>query len=72
MENHPMSDAAADAPDLLYGADAIASFLGVTRPTVYHLNETRRIPFFKVGKTTCARRSTLLAALERLEQLEVA
>jgi excisionase family DNA binding protein len=54
-------------PDLLYGADAIAAFLGVTRPTVYHLAETKRIPFFKIGKTVCARRATLIAALKALE-----
>ena len=56
------------SPDLLYGAEKIAEFLGVTRPTVYHLTGTKKIPFFKIGKTTCARRSSLLAALEALEE----
>jgi excisionase family DNA binding protein len=55
-------------PDLLYGAHAIADFLGVKRSVVYHLVETRRLPHFKVGKTVCARRSKVLAAFDRLEE----
>jgi excisionase family DNA binding protein len=58
----------ASTPDLLYGANAIADFLGVKRSVVYHLIETRRLPSFKVGKVVCARRSTVTAAFERLEQ----
>jgi len=58
----------ASTPDLLYGATAIADFLGVKRSVVYHLIETRRLPSFKVGKVVCARRSTVTAAFERLEQ----
>jgi excisionase family DNA binding protein len=56
-----------DAPDLLYGAHAIAEFLGIKLRSAQHLIETKRIPFFKVGKTVCARRSKVLAALEALE-----
>jgi excisionase family DNA binding protein len=56
-----------DAPDLLWGVASIASYLGVKRRVAYHLIETRRIPYFKVGKTVCARRSKLIAVLERLE-----
>ena len=53
--------------DLLYGAHAIAEYLGVTPRAAYHLIETRRIPFFKIGKTVCARRSTLAARIAELE-----
>ena len=56
------------SPDLLYGASAIATFLGIKRGVVYHLIETGRLPYFKVGKTVCARRSKLLDAMERLEE----
>jgi excisionase family DNA binding protein len=63
-----MTDTTATAPDLLYGASAIADFLGIKRGVVYHLVETRRLPHFKVGKTVCARRSKLLAAMDRLEE----
>ena len=63
-----MTDTTAAAPDLLYGASAIAEFLGVKRGIVYHLIETRRLPHFKVSKTVCARRSKLLAAMDRLEE----
>ena len=38
------------AADLLYGAHAIAEFLGIKPRAAYHLIETRRIPFFKIGK----------------------
>ena len=53
--------------DLLYGAHAIAEFLGIKERAAYHLIETRRIPFFKIGKTVCARRSTLAARIAELE-----
>jgi hypothetical protein len=58
----------ADAtPDLLYGAHAIADFLGIKLRSAQHLIETKRIPYFKIGKTVAARRSKVLEALERLE-----
>jgi hypothetical protein len=53
--------------DLLYGMQAIADFLGIKRSVAYHLAATRRIPTFKVGKTVCARRSKILAALDALD-----
>ena len=53
--------------DLLYGVASIAEFLGVKRRSAEHLIETKRIPYFKVGKTVCARRSKLLEAFDRLE-----
>jgi excisionase family DNA binding protein len=53
--------------DLLYGVPAIADFLGVTKRTAYHLVETRRIPFFRMGKILCSRRSKLMAAMEAIE-----
>jgi len=56
-----------ETPDLLYGAQAIADFLGVKLRSAQHLIETNRIPYFKIGKTVCARRSKLLAAIEQLE-----
>jgi excisionase family DNA binding protein len=55
------------ASDLLYGARAIAGYLGVSQKQVYHLIETKRIPAFKVGKVVCSRRSTMDAALDHLE-----
>ena len=62
-----MTDTMNQAPDLLYGANAIAAFLGIRRGVVYHLIETGRLPHFKVGKTVCARRSKVLSALETFE-----
>ena len=53
--------------DLLYGAHAIAEFLGIKERAAYHLIETRRIPFFKIGKTVCARRTSLAARIAELE-----
>jgi hypothetical protein len=57
-----------DTLDLLYGTRAIADFLGVNLRAAEHLIETKRIPYFKLGKTVAARRSKLLAAFERLEE----
>jgi excisionase family DNA binding protein len=62
-----MTDIPNNVPDLLYGAAKIAEYLGVKRAVVYHLVETGRLPSFKVGSVVCARRSKLIAALERLE-----
>jgi hypothetical protein len=53
--------------DLLYGVPRIAEFLGLTPAAVYHLAAQKRIPTFKIGKTVCARRNKLIAALEELE-----
>ena len=57
----------APASDLLYGASAIARYLGVKPRAAYHLIETRRIPFFKIGKVVCSRRASLAAKLDELE-----
>ncbi len=48
----------ADA-DLLYGAKAIATFLGLTEKQARHRIENGQIPAFTIGTTICARRSTL-------------
>ena len=45
---------------------AIAEFLGIKRSVAYHLAANQRIPTFKIGRTVCARRSKILAALEAL------
>jgi excisionase family DNA binding protein len=47
--------------DLLLGADAIASFLGITRRQTYRLVYDRVIPSFKAGGTVAARKSSLVA-----------
>ena len=52
-------------PDLLYGMSKIADYMGVKRSVAYHLAATQRIPVF--GRTVCARRSTVSAALEQME-----
>ena len=61
-----LGDAPNGPPDLLYGMQAIADFLGTKRSVAYHLAATKRIPTFKMGRTVCARRSKILAALDAL------
>jgi hypothetical protein len=57
-----MSDATdARAPDLLYGLEAIGGHVGLTARQVEHLVSKGEIPTFKMGRTVCARRSTLAA-----------
>lgn len=53
--------------DLLTGAEAIAAFMGLKPRRVYHLAETQKLPVFRLGATLCARKSTLLAWIERME-----
>jgi excisionase family DNA binding protein len=53
--------------DLLYGAPAIADYLGLTNDAVYHLARQKRIPTFRMGRTVCARKSTLARAIAELE-----
>ena len=54
--------------EILRGAKAIASYLGVTEHTVYHMIERRQIPYFKIGRSVCVRRSHLLAQADKLMQ----
>ena len=55
-----MSDArGVPETDLLYGLAAIGSAIGVTDRQAEHLVATGQIPTFKLGRTVCARRSTL-------------
>jgi len=50
---------AASAADLLYGIEAIADHLQLTKRQTLHLHEKGGLPTFKMGRTVCARRSTL-------------
>lgn len=53
--------------DLLFGAKAIAEFLGINQRQTYRLVYDGVLPSFKLGGTVAARRSTLtkwLAAQE--------
>jgi excisionase family DNA binding protein len=52
--------------EILRGARAIADYLGVSENTVYHMIERRQIPYFKLGRSVCVRRSHLLAQADRL------
>lgn len=54
--------------DLLYGATAIAEFLGLTEAQVYHLAKT--IPTFKIGSRVCARRAELVEWLTSQGRME--
>ena len=47
--------------ELLYGAPAIAAFLGITERQARHLADKARIPTWKEGKLICARRASLEA-----------
>jgi hypothetical protein len=57
--------------DLLSGAEAIATFIGVKPRRVYHLVEIRRLPVFRMGSTLCARRSTLVRWIEDMERAAI-
>jgi hypothetical protein len=56
------------AGDLLEGAAAIAEFMGWTVRRTYHIHRTGGWPIFNDGNMLTARRSTLLAYIERRER----
>lgn len=45
--------------DLLWGAAAIANYLGVPRRAVYHMVAIDSLPHFRAGETIAARKSEL-------------
>lgn len=47
--------------DLLWGAAAIATYLGLPRRAVYHLAAQNKLPHFRAGETIAARKSELAA-----------
>lgn len=51
--------------DLLYGMEAVANHLGMTKRQALHLHEKGDIPTFKMGRTVCSRRSELEAHFAR-------
>lgn len=53
--------------ELLMGAHAIASFLGLTDRQLYRLVYAGEIPTFKLGGSVAARRSTLTKWLDEME-----
>ncbi len=55
-----------DKADLLYGAPAIATYLGMTAAQVYHLHAQGVIPTFKIGKKVAAKRTAVAQWIEQL------
>ncbi len=67
VEKAPAPESISD--DLMRGVEAIARFTGWTERQVYHAVSRGHLPgAFKVGNAWCARRSTILEGLRRLEQ----
>lgn len=59
--------------DLLNGAKAIAQFMYgeatiTAQRRVYHAAENLGMPTFRIGKTICSRRSTILRWIEEQER----
>ncbi len=67
METNQAKQVMSIAEDMLKGADAIADFIGITSRRVYYLADRNELPVFRMGKTLCARRSTLLRHIVALE-----
>ena len=62
-----MTDTENPKADLLYGAGKIAAYLELSEDAVYHLARQKKLPTFRLGRTICARRSTLAKRIEQLE-----
>jgi hypothetical protein len=64
----PLSETTTDHSGLLlYGAPAIARFLGLTERQVRHRVADGELPTFKIGGTVCARRASLIEWLAKAE-----
>jgi hypothetical protein len=57
--------------DLLSGAAAIAAYLGWTERRVRYVAEKKQLPVFWIGRRMMARKTTLNAHFERLENPNV-
>lgn len=57
--------------DILFGAQAIADFLGRSRRSVYYWCALDRLPHFKVSSVICARKSTLVTWIKNQETRKV-
>jgi excisionase family DNA binding protein len=57
-----------EAADLLYGVPAIAAYLRLNAPQVYHLIAKAGLPSFKIGKRVCARKWSLDSWLQQRER----
>jgi hypothetical protein len=58
------------ADDLLEGVGKIARFTGLKPRRVFYLAEGGRLPLFKIGNRWCARKSTLIEHIAKLERGE--
>ncbi len=64
VDCHDSPAGTGEKPDLLCGYGAIGKFLGLSAWQVERQDAPGNIPTFKVGRLTCARRSTLLLWLK--------
>ena len=55
--------------DMLWGAKAIARYMGCTEKTVWNMHHRGQLPTFNQGRRVCARRSSLRAHVEAREKL---
>lgn len=67
MSNPNESGTPGDA-DLLYSLAKIAAFLGITSRQAEYLATRGAFPSFRLGRTICARRSTLRSWLAQTER----
>jgi hypothetical protein len=58
-----MSVESNEAPDLIWGATAIAKVIGRSERATFHLLENQLLPAKRIGGRWCASRRRLLAAL---------
>lgn len=51
--------------DLLLGAKAVASFIGITERQVHHLAATNAVPTFRINNRVAASKRSLSAWIEK-------
>ena len=54
--------------DVIWGAEAIGRFLGMTRRQVYHACYQEHLPIIRIGSTLACRKSTLMNFITEREE----
>ncbi len=57
-----------DRSDLLHSCAAIAEYLNIRERQARHYHQKGHLPTFKIGRSICARKSTLLRWMEEQER----
>jgi len=61
----PVDKITPNDPDIIKGYDALAAFLGVSRPTAIKLKQNRAFPYYQWGRVLFFKPDEVLAGMRR-------